>query len=409
MPHREGITVAEALDEVVAAATPTPVETVRLDEALGRTLAEDVRARADHPNVDNSALDGYACRAVDTTDASSDAPVRLRVIGEVPAGKPFAGSVGPREAVEIYTGGAIPTGADAIVPVEATSREDDVVLLFRPARREDIRPRGQDVQAGDLGLAAGRRLDAAAVALAAGMGHAVVSVRRPPLVGVLATGDELVAPGGTLAPGEVFNANAAGLAALVRAAGGVPHVVSRVPDDPDALADALRSGPELDVVITSGGVSMGRYDLVRDLMFDRGDVRFWKVKMKPGGPVLFGSVAGTPLLGLPGNPVSSLVTFLVFGRAFIERALGSELPPPYRRRVTAIAGAELSGSGAKEAFLRVRWERSGAQPVVYPTGSQSSGILRSMTEADALAVLPPHAQIEAGSLVEVVPLEPLLR
>lgn len=407
MAHRESIPVAEALELVLAAAVELEQEDIPLADALGRTLAGDVAARADHPNVDNSALDGYACRAVDTGAATAVHPVRLHVIGEVPAGRPFEGSVGPNEAVAIYTGGAMPRGADAIVPVEATNREGDVVALSRPARREDIRPRGQDLRTGDIGLRRGHRLDAAALALAAGMGHASVAVRRRPRVGILATGNELVSPGGTLQPGQVYDANATGIAALVQAAGAEPHVLPRIPDDPAALAGAIRDGPGFDLLLTSGGVSMGRYDLVRDLMFDHGDVAFWKVLMKPGGPSLFGRFAGTPLLGLPGNPVSSLVVFLVFGRAFLERSLGSSEPPPYRRRRGAVAAEELT-TGAKETFLRVRLEGDPV-PSARPTGSQSSGILRSMVLADALAVLPPHAQIAPGDPVEVMPLEPLLR
>ena len=407
MAHLESILVSEALELVLAAAARTDREDVPLEKALGRTLAADVQARADHPNVDNSALDGYACRAVDTTSATPASPVRLRVIGEVPAGQPFEGTVGPHEAVAIYTGGAMPRGADAIVPVEVATRQGDVVALSQPARREDVRPRAQDLRAGDVGLQQGRRLDAAAVALAAGMGHATVPVQRAPRVGILATGTELVPPGGTLLPGQVYDANAAGIAALVQAAGGEPHLLPRTPDDPALLARTLREGPAFDLILTSGGVSMGRYDLVRDLMFEHGDVTFWKVLMKPGGPALFGRLGGTPLLGLPGNPVSSLVVFLVFGRAYVERALGSSAPPPYRRRRSATATESLQG-GAKETFLRVELTGDG-MPAARMTGSQSSGILRSMVLADALAVVPPNAHIRAGHTVDVLPLAPLLR
>lgn len=407
MAHQESIPVAEALELVLAASALTDVEDVPLGDALGRTLAADLRARADHPNVDNSALDGYACRAGDTASASSEAPARLRVVGEVPAGRPYDGTVGPGEAVAIYTGGAMPRGADAIVPVEATVREGDVVALSQPARREDVRPRGQDLREGDVGLTRGRRLDAAALALAAGMGHASVPVRRAPRVGILATGTELVSPGGTLRPGQVYDANASGIAALVQAAGGVPRLLPRIPDDPDVLARALEREAQLDLILTSGGVSMGRYDLVRDLMFDRGDVAFWKVLMRPGGPTLFGRLGDTPLLGLPGNPVSSLVVFLVFGRAFLERALGSSEPPPYRRRRGAVAAEELS-AGAKELLLRVRL-RGDPVPEARTTGSQNSGILRSMVEADGLAVLPPSARVAVGDRLEVIELAPLLR
>ena len=407
MAHREDLTISEALEIVLVAADAMEREDVPLADALGRTLVADVRARADHPNVDNSALDGYACRAVDTGSATAEEPVRLHVIGEVPAGRPFDGTVGPREAVAIYTGGAVPRGADAIVPVEATAREGDVVALSRPARREDIRPRGQDLRTGDVGLHRGRRLDAASLALAAGMGQASVPVARRPRVGILATGSELVPPGGTLQPGQVYDANATGIAALVQAAGGEPHLLPRIPDDPAIIAETIRKGPAFDLLLTSGGVSMGRYDLVRDLMFDHGDVAFWKVSMKPGGPTLFGRFAGMPLLGLPGNPVSSLVVFLVFGRAFLERSQGAAEPIPYQRRRGAVAGEDLS-TKAKETFFRVVLDGDPV-PTARSTGSQSSGILRSMALADALAVVPANARIRSGDAIEVIELAPLLR
>ena len=409
MSHRTGITVAAALEAVLARAPEPVLEHAPVDAALGRTLAADLRARADHPNVANSALDGFACRASDPHGATEAEPVRLRLIGEVAAGRVFPHVVGPNEAVAIYTGGAVPGGADAIVPVEVANREGDVVVVRRAAKRSDIRPRAQDLTAGDIYLERGRRLDAAALALAAGMGHAAVPVARRPRVGVLATGSELVAPGGTLAPGQVFDANTSGVAALVRAAGGEAVILPRVADDMVELERTLRLDRELDLVLTSGGVSMGRFDLVRDLLFARGDVDFWKVAMKPGGPLLFGTFDGTPLLGLPGNPVSSMVVCALFGVAFVEAASGRSDPPPYRRRTTATAGEPLAAAGHKETFLRVRLERRGTGSTAHTTGSQSSGVLRSMAAADALAVLPPHGSVREGEEVEVLPLGSLLR
>lgn len=409
MKDRSPISVREALEHVLATAGKPVAENAPLSDALGRTLTDDVHALADHPNVANSALDGYACRAADTTAADQERPVRLRVVGEVPAGGAFTGRFEPGDAVAIYTGGAIPSGPDAIVPVEATERRGGDVLVRQPARREDVRPRAQDLRKGQLGLERGRRLDAAALALAAGMGHATVPVAKPPRVAVLATGNELVQPGGSLEPGQVFDANATGIAALVRAAGGEPVVLPHTSDDMKRLTHALDQAAGVDLILTSGGVSMGRYDLVRDLMFSRGEVLFWKVAMKPGGPTLFGTLHGAPLLGLPGNPVSSLVVFLLLGRAFIEQALGRREPPPYRRRMTVTAGADLTSAGAKETFSRVRLSHEGEQTHAISTGSQNSGILRSMVEADALAVIPPNTTILRGSPVEVLLLEPLLR
>ena len=408
MRHRTAISVTEALEAVLARAPAPVAEEVPTDEALGRTLVSAVRARADHPNVANSALDGYACRAADTAGASDASPVRLRVIGEVPAGRIFPHAIGPQETVSIYTGGAVPAGADAIVPVEVTDRDGDVVLVRRRASRHDIRPRAQDIAEGEVGLEVGRRLDAAALALAAGMGHATVPVARRPRVGVLATGNEVVPPGGSLGPGQVFDANATGVAALIRAAGGEPHILPRVVDDIQALERALSGRADLDLLVTSGGVSMGRYDLVRDLLFAHGAVDFWKVMMRPGGPVLFGTLDGVPLLGLPGNPVSSLVAGVLYATAFVERTVGRAEPPPYRRRALAVADDTLAASGQKETFLRVRLAPRGHETRVTRTGSQNSGVLRSMTAADALAIVPPSREILPGGDVEVIGLRPLL-
>lgn len=409
MSHQSQISVEEAIGTLSAAAPAPAQERAPLAGALGRVLAADLPSLVAHPSASDSALDGYACRAEDTLGASRERPVRLRVVGEVAAGRAFAGTVGPGEAVQLYTGAPVPEGADAVIRVEDTERQGEAVLLCAPASRADVRPRAQDFDAGEVLLERGQRLDAASLALAAAMGHAEVPVSRRPRVGVLATGDEVLSPGQALRPGQVYDANSAALAALVAAAGAEPVPLERVRDDVDALERALAASGPLELLLTSGGVSMGKHDVVRDLLFERGEVLFWKVAMRPAGPVLFGRWRGLPVLGLPGNPVSSVVAFLVLAKAFLNRALGSAEPLPYRRRLAAVAGEALAGAGFKEAFLRVRLaEREGVRQATL-TGSQNSGVLRSLQLADALAVIPPHRAYGPGEALEVIPLEPYLR
>ncbi len=404
MTYPSQITVAEALVLLQGRALALAAETVPLTEALGRTLARALPSRVDHPSLDNSALDGYACRAADTVGATEETPVTLRLVGDVPAGNVFPGEVGAGEAVGIYTGAPVPKGADAIIGVEFASVSDAQVRLSRPANPGDVRPKAQDLRVGEVYLERGQRLNAAAMGVAAAMGYAAVPVTQKPRVGILATGDEIVEPGEPIRDGQVYNSNAYGLTALVARAGGVAVRLPNVRDDL-GLLEASLSNLELDLLLTSGGVSMGRYDFVRDLLFEKGRVHFWKVAMKPGGPVLFGSYDELPLLGLPGNPVSSLIVFELLGRAFLNAALGSTEPLPYHTRLPATAGTPFKGSGFKKTFARatLHFDAEGRY-VASSTGTQSSGVLRSLLAADALAVVPPHTTIEVGDRLEVIPL-----
>jgi molybdopterin molybdotransferase len=398
------ISVPEALERLQARAPKLEREEVPLGAALGRTLGTPLRSRVDHSSVANSALDGYACRAADTAAASRSAPVTLTLVGDVPAGSSYAGVVGPGEAVAIYTGAPVPTGADAIIGVELTERSETHVTLFRPASPRDIRPRAQDLKTGEVYLEAGRTLRAAEIAVAAAMGYPVVPVVRRPRVGILATGDELVEPGDAIRDGQVYNSNSYGLAALVAGAGGEPVSLPNVRDDLGLLEAALNN-LQLDLLLTSGGVSMGRYDFVRDLLFGQGTVHFWKVAMKPGGPVLFGSFRGLDVLGLPGNPVSSLVVFTLLGRAYLAAALESTDPLPYHVRRPAVAETPFADSGFKETFARAVLTPDPARGLLArSTGTQSSGVLRSLLLADALAVVPPHIPIAVGDPLEVIAL-----
>lgn len=383
-------------------------EEVALERALGRVLATDLSARADHPNVDDAALDGVACRAEDAAAATEEAPVVLTLIGESAAGRPFGGRLAPGQAVRIQTGAAMPDGADAVVPVERLREEGDRVALLTAASRDAVRPRGQDVRAGDVGLRAGRRLDAGALALAAAMGHAVVPVRPRLRVGVLTGGDEVVAPGGELRPGDVFDANGPALRALLHVAGAEAVALPHVSDAAGALEAATDDPRPLDLLLTCGGISMGRYDRVRDLLERRGRILFRKVRLKPGGPATFARVDDLPWLALPGNPVSASVTFLILARAWLDRAAGLEGPLPVQRRLPAVAGAVLRAAGAKTTLLRVRLERDDARLVARPAGNQNSGVVRTLADADALAVIPEEAVLEPGDALEAIPLAPHL-
>ncbi len=396
--------VAEAIARIAAQAQPLSEEKVMLHAALGRTLTRDLTSHVDHPSSDNSALDGYACRAADTTSATPETPVVLKLVGDIPAGTTFSGEIGAGEAVGIYTGATLPAGADAIIGVEFAEVGGYTVSLRRPANPGDVRPRAQDLQRGEIYLRQGTRMTAPAIGVAAMMGYAEVPAARQPRVGILATGDEIVEPGEPIRDGQVYNSNAYALAALVAQAGGEAVPLPNVRDDIEKLEASLKD-LSLDLLLTSGGVSMGRYDFVRDLLFDKGQVHFWKVAMKPGGPVLFGSYGDLPVLGLPGNPVSSLVVFELLGRAFLQRALGSHETLPYYTRLPALAATSFKHSGFKETFARTTL-MMGADGRYHAgsTGNQSSGVLRSLLLADALAVVPPHTDIAEGDALEVIPL-----
>lgn len=377
---------------MLAALLPDPGrETVPLAQAHGRTLAADLAARVSHPSATESALDGIAAREADTLGATAAAPVRLRVVGESRAGTPFAGTVGAGECVRIYTGAPLPPGADAICPVEQlTDDGPEHVFLVRPARPADVRREGGDFWAGEVVLRAGQHLTPSRVALAAALGHAEVPVRRRLRVALLSTGDEVVEPGQPLRPGQVYDSNRYGLHALLEECGCEVLSLGHAPDSPEALGLALAAAGGADVLLTSGGVSMGRYDFMRDLLIQHGRVAFWKVRMRPGGPALLGGWNGLPVFGLPGNPVSSLVVFQVIVRpALTGQPLGT---------VRLRAGTPFRGLPDKTAF----WRGVLRDGEVHDYGQQGSGMLRSLSEADALVVVGEGTEVGVGEDVEVM-------
>lgn len=391
----------EALELVLREARgELSVEELPLREAYGRVLAEDLASLVDHPDQEDSAMDGYACREEDARAASPENPVHLRVIGEAPAGRPFRGEVGRGEAVAVYTGAPIPKGADAVVRVEDTRREGDFVLLFAPASPQDLRPKGGDLRRGEVYLRRGDLLTPGRLGLAAAMGYPRLRVFRRPRVGILTTGDEVVEPGEPLPFGGVYNANAYSLMGLVLEAGGEPVLLGKVPDRPEEVLKRLEGAGPLDLLLTSGGVSMGSYDVVRKVLEEAGEVIFWRVRQQPGGPLLFARLQGLPVLGLPGNPVSTMVTFFLYGRSFLFRLL-QRTEPPYRP-LKARALTPFKGARGKKAFRRgVLLLPEGT---VRTTGDQGSFVLRSMALANALVVLPPDRDAREGEEVEVLPL-----
>ncbi|MFC4427978.1 gephyrin-like molybdotransferase Glp [Deinococcus navajonensis] len=385
------VDVAQAQALLRAHLPPPATETVALAAGLGRTLATALSARVSHPSATESALDGVACRAADTVSATVSTPVALRVVGESRAGQPFQDTVGAGECVRIYTGAPMPPGTDAICPVEQlTDQGPHQVALRRPARPEDVRHEGNDFQAGEEVLPGGLRLSPARLALAAALGHAEVPVRRALRVALLSTGDEVVAPGSPLVRGQVYDSNSVGLQAMLRECGCEVQVLAHVPDSPHALETALAQAGGADLLLTTGGVSMGKYDLLRDLLIEQGQVAFWKVRMRPGGPAILGRWQNLPVFGLPGNPVSSLVVFQVI----VRPVLTGQPVSPLRLR----AASAFRTLPDKTAFWRGVVEGG----TVRDYGAQGSGRLRSLSEANALVVVPEGQEVEVGDEVEVL-------
>ncbi len=395
----------EKAQELLISRTPSPSEeeACPLAQAYGRVLARDLASRVNHPDAADTALDGYAVYAADARGASQIKPVRLRIIGESPAGQPFSGRVEANQAVVVFTGTPVPEGADAIIRIENTERRGNEVLLYTPASPSDIRPKGDDLRTGTTYLKAGDLLTPGRVGLAAAMGFSSVFVRPRPKIGILSTGDEVVEPGEPLPHGGVYNSNSYSLAGLVLASGGEPVLLGQVGDRPQALSERIAQAEGLELLLTSGGVSMGEYDIVRKLLETEGNIHFWKVLVRPGGPLLFGSWHHLPVLGLPGNPVSAMVTFYLFGRPMLFRRLGRSDPP--HQQVKAVAMDRFKGAGLKTAYRRGLLSYGTQIPMgyqVHSTGNQSSGVLRSMSEGNALVVVPPYQEIVDGDLVTAI-------
>lgn len=412
--------VEEALARSLATAPEPRTETVQLSDALGRVLLEDVSARAPLPPWDNSAMDGFAVRtrerraAVDGDDLdcdtgsspTPDAPW-LRVVGTIPAGTSLDLTLSEGEAVRIFTGAPVPLGAEAVVMQEhATLDGDRVQLHAQPQTGQHIRRKGEDVSTGDVVLRQGTTLNASRLGIAAAVGRESLVVSRRPTVGIIATGDELVRPPEPLRPGLIYSSNTTVLMGLAREAGAIPIDCGIARDSIDSTRAAFERAAACDLILSTGGVSVGDFDVVKDAMDGAGaEMAFWKVAMKPGKPLALGVIAGTPTFGLPGNPVSAQVGFLQFVRPWLRTALGD--PHPYLPVVQATLAARYAKKPGRAEFIRVRLKADGSETVAIPLRRQGSGNQASMPEADGLLMMSADADVlEAGALVSVQRLTP---
>jgi molybdopterin molybdotransferase len=394
--------VSDALAAVLAGAEPLPEEMIALDAAFHRVLAREVASRRTQPPQAMSAMDGYAVRAADA--AKVDA--QLTVIGEVAAGRPFAGSVGAGEAVRIFTGGVVPAGADAVVIQEDTLAEGKRITIKEAAvAGRHIRLAGVDFSEGDVLLRKGIRLTERDLALAAGMNHPLLPVRRRPKVAILATGDELVMPGATPGPGQIVYSNGYALHALARSEGADTIDLGIAADTMDATTAGIRRAREsgADILITTGGASVGDHDLVQQALRDEGiAMAFWKIAMRPGKPMMHGRLGAMRVIGLPGNPVSSYVCAFLFMVPLIRALSGRSMI--HHRRERAVLGRDVGANDQREDYLRARLElRDDGTLIAVPVNHQDSSLLANLAAAQALLVRAPFApKAEAGTPCEVL-------
>ncbi len=408
------ISVEEALAEILRHVQPLEPERLPILETLGCVLAETITSDINIPPFDNSGMDGFAVRSADVVGASAATPVRLRVIDSVAAGYVAGVTVEPGTAIRIMTGAPLPEGADAVVPYEDTSdfsraKEERLqspsteVEVLRPAGPQDnVRPAGEDIHVGERVLEEGRLIRPQEIGVLASLGHPTALVHRRPRVAILATGDELLEVHEPLAPGKIRNSNEYTNAALVLRTGGIPIRLGIARDTKAELTAKIREGLSqgADLFLTSGGVSVGDYDVVKDVLGAEGQMQFWQVMMKPGKPLAFGLLrGGVPLIGLPGNPVSAMVSFEQFARPAILKMMGrSHLDKP---AVQAVLGEEVRNSG-RRGFVRVIVTREGDTYRARTTGEQGSGVLTSMSKANGLAVIPEGTRLAAAGTVVTV-------
>jgi molybdopterin molybdotransferase len=411
------ISVEEALEKVLACVEVLKPERRPILDCLGQVLAEDVHSTIDIPPLDNSAMDGYALRAEDTREATESSPRYLVVVGEIAAGSMPTKEVEPGTAIRIMTGAPLPEGADAVVKFEDTdevSRKSSkehlshIGVLCQAKKGLNVRRRGEDIAKGHLILEKGKVLRPQEIGVLAALGHSTAPVIRRPIVAILATGDELTSVDQPLAPGKIHDSNTYTIAAEVSRYGGIPKILGIGRDSVESLTEKIDAGLDADMLITSGGVSKGDYDIVKDVLAEQGEIGFWTVCMKPGKPIAFGVIKKVkgrrmrkvPHLGLPGNPVSSMITFEQFARPTILKMMGRRILT--KPTIRAIIEDNIANTDGRRLFARVTVTRRSGQYRASLTGPQGSGILTSMAEADGLAVIPESSKgVKAGDMVEV--------
>ena len=409
-PTIDPLSLGAAQERILRAIGPLAASITPLDQALGLVLARDVVAGHDNPPFDNSAMDGYACRAADIAGAKRDSPVMLPVAAEIVAGAAPTEPLAPGTAARIMTGAPVPPGADVVVPFEETDDgsaiNGTVGIQVSRSFQSNVRRQGEDFSAGEQLLSVGTRIGPSQIALLASLGLPEIAVMRKPRVGVLTTGNEVVAPGQALKPGQIWDSNGPALAALIEQAGGIPVRLGIARDTASdvrqRLSDAHAAG--LDLLITSGGVSAGDYDLVKEMLKASGDIAFWSVRIKPGKPLAFGLLDGLPLIGLPGNPVAGMVAFLQFARPALMKMLGrADLFLP---EIEARLLDRIENKGGRRNFVRVRVEHAADGWTATSTGAQGSAQLSTMARANGLLIIPEDIAVaEPGMRFQVQMLE----
>ena len=404
---RQMVSVDEALELVLDAVAPLGVERIPILLAGGRVIAETIASSRDIPAFANSAMDGYAVRAADLEAAGESSPVRLRVLETVGAGQMPARTLAAGDAVRTMTGAPLAAGADAIVPVERTrSAGQDVEILARAETGAFVRPRGEDLKSGELVISSGRALSPADIGMLAALNRSMIDVCRRPRVAIVATGDELVDVDQIPAGAQVINSSAYALAAAILETGADPTILKVARDQPAEVRARFSEALAFDAVLSTGGVSVGQFDHVKQVMDELGlHQRFHGVAQKPGRPLKFGTIAGKPLFGLPGNPVSTMVCFYLYVRPALRKMAGrSDLGLP---RLSVRCAADMKVASGLTEFIRVKLEQRGGEWFAASTGNQSSGVLSSLSRADALLIGPAMVDLlRAGDQATVLVLDP---
>jgi len=405
------ISVEEALEKVLSYIKVLDGVETPILECLGQVLAEDIYSSIDIPPKDNSAMDGYAVKAQDTSGAAASSPVYLDIIGEAKAGDVSNLEVKAHKTIRIMTGAPLPKGADSVVPFEDTDETQrseqplkQIGILKPVDKGKNVRLAGEDIGKGQLAIQKGAVLRPAQVGVLASLGMDKVKVIRRPVVAILATGDELAELGQPLSEGQIYNSNSYSSAAQVLRYGGIPRVLGIARDTEEDLDKKIREALSADMLLTTGGVSMGDYDLVKDVLAKQGEISFWKVRMKPGKPLAFGTIKGVPHLGLPGNPVSSMITFELFARPAILKMMGKT--NLIRPTVEVTMESRIKNSDGRRIFARAIVRKEGDRLYAKTTGPQGSGILTSMSMANALVIVPEDvAAVKEGDLVKAIMLD----